>query len=63
MFKIKCSQRGCQSTSSGDKAPKLCPVCANPLLKGDAVEVKKKPDAPVSTGGTSDPNNEGSDPS
>jgi len=35
-FTIKCSQRGCTSKSTAAKAPKLCPVCQNPLQPGDA---------------------------
>lgn len=39
-FDINCSQRGCVSTSEGESAPRLCPVCRNPLLKGNAVARK-----------------------
>lgn len=38
-FRIHCSQRGCESTAK--TAPKLCPVCKNPLLSGDAQDESK----------------------
>jgi hypothetical protein len=38
MWAIKCSQRGCVSTSDAQRAPARCPVCRNPLVKGDAAQ-------------------------
>lgn len=32
---------------SGTKAPRLCPVCRNPLLKGDAVAIAEPPPPPA----------------
>ncbi len=53
MWAIHCSQRGCMSMLEGTKAPRLCPVCRNPLLKGNAVAA---PDAsePVTMPGADD---------
>lgn len=45
-FQINCGQRGCVSTATGDKPPKLCPVCNQPLLKGNAVADAPPPPPP-----------------
>ena len=41
-FEITCSQRGCVSEVEAEAAPELCPVCRNPLLEGNAVDVTEQ---------------------
>lgn len=44
---VMCSQRGCVSKVALHEelgAPRACPVCANPLVEGDAIRIILPPD-------------------
>lgn len=53
MWTITCSQRGCVSALDAEREPKKCPVCRNPLLKGNAVRAMSS--EPVTMPGADDP--------